>query len=70
MRRNTEDAQHLLDSSSEIKDQAKLFEKQSLDMKDTVKKTGWWMCSKPCVIIFGSIGAVIILTILLIIIIS
>ena len=36
MHKNTEEAKDLLDTSADIRNSAKLFEKQSLDMRDTM----------------------------------
>lgn len=66
MNENMAETEALLRSSQEINLLAKDFQKNAHTLEVTVKNTSWWCCSKPCIIMFVSIGIVLVLLYLLI----
>ena len=65
MAKNLHETDQLLDKTDNIKDMAKQFEKNADEMEKIQRRNNWWLCSKPCLIIFGSIGLVVLILFLI-----
>ena len=66
MSKNMEDTEALLQTSSNINELAKDFEKNADEMLTIQKDNSFWACSCKCILMFVGIGVVIALLILII----
>ena len=66
MIRNNKTAEELKANSNNLKEQAKIFERQASEVEKEVKKKNFWMFSLKWILIFGGIGIFLILAFILI----
>ena len=64
--KNIAEGERLLATTSEMNDLARTYQKDAHTLEINVQNSSWWMCSKPCVIIFSIAGAVLAILILII----
>lgn len=59
MAQNVETTESLLGRSENIKGYAKDLEKGTAELDTMMRNQNWWCCSKWCLIIFGTLAAII-----------